>query len=209
MAIKNIIFDLGGVILNIDYRLTLRAFQQLGATHFTEDFTKNPQHTFFIDFEIGKITSAQFRYQLRHFLRLTLTDQQLDDAWCALLLDIPNERLQVLRQLRQQYRTFLYSNTNAIHLQRILKICVRDHQLHSLDDFFEKQYYSHLLGIRKPDVAGYLAILKENNLLPGETLFIDDLYANIAGAQQAGLRAFHLTGPYTLLDVPKLVDGDF
>ena len=205
MAIKNIIFDLGGVILNINYQLTIQAFHQLGATHFVQDFTKNPEHAFFIDFEIGKITAAQFRNSLRECLKLTVSDQVLDNAWNALLLDLPGERLTILRTLKQQYRIFLYSNTNEIHINEVFNICQRQHQLKSLNELFEQAYYSHILGARKPNPEGYLAILKENNLKPDETVFVDDLYLNIQGAQQVGLQTIHINEQQTMLVVPDLI----
>lgn len=205
MKIKNIIFDLGGVILNINYQLTIQAFHELGATHFVQDFTKNPEHAFFIDFEIGKITSQQFRDSLRECLYLDVQDEVLDKAWNALLLDFPVERLALLQDLKQQYRTFLFSNTNAIHVDEVFNILQRQHQINSLAAFFEKEYYSHILGARKPHAEGYLAILQENNLQPAETVFVDDLYANILGAQKVGLHTIHIAESRTIMDIPELL----
>lgn len=205
MKIKNIIFDLGGVILNINYQLTIQAFHQLGATHFVQDFTKNPEHAFFINYEIGKITSQQFRNSLRECLYLNVSDEIIDNAWNALLLDFPAERLKLLNQLKQQYRTFLYSNTNEIHINEVFNIAERQHGIRAFHEFFEKAYYSHTLGFRKPDPEGYLAILEENNLNPSETVFVDDLYLNITGAQKVGLHTIHINENQNLLDVPHVI----
>lgn len=205
MKIKNIIFDLGGVILDINYQLTIQAFHKLGAIHFVQDFTKNPEHAFFIEYETGKISSQQFRESLRDCLRLDVSDQIIDNAWNALLLNFPAERLALLRQLKQQYRTFLFSNTNEIHLDEVLKLLQRQHQIASLGEFFEKDYYSHLLGVRKPHPEGFLTILNEHSLQPAETVFVDDLYSNILGAQKVGLQTIHINEKQTLLNVPELI----
>jgi len=205
MTIKNIIFDLGGVILNINYQLTIQAFHRLGATHFAMDFTKNPEHAFFYDYETGKITSEQFRDNLRKCLCLDVSDNVLDDAWNAMLLDLPKERLAFLQDIKKQYRTFLFSNTNAIHIDAIFDLCRREHQVNSFNDLFERAYYSHTLGLRKPDQAGFLKILHENKLEPHQTVFVDDLYSNIVGAQKAGLQGVHLVEPMTILQLPELI----
>ncbi len=205
MPVKNIIFDLGGVILNIDFQLTFTAFEQLGAEKVNWKRVKKTEQEFFHAYETGKITSQAFRKKMCALLGLTVSDQIFDQAWNALLLGLPAEHLALLRQLKQQYRTFLFSNTNAIHSQEFFKITERQHQIKSLDEFFEKQYYSHLLGLRKPDPEGFLTILNENNLAPAETVFVDDLYANIQGAQAVGLHTIHINKSHNLSHVPALI----
>jgi len=115
-------------------------------------------------------------------------------------LDFPAERIQLLQQLRNKYRIFLFSNTNALHLAALRAIYTRTFGTGSLEDLFEKTYYSHLMGMRKPDKASYEYILKENGLVGSETLFVDDAIINVEGAEHAGLKGLYLRPGISLLD---------
>src|SRR4051794_37372836 len=117
MTIKNIIFDLGGVIINIDYKKTIAEFKRIGAFDFEILFTQHKQDSLFDDFDTGKISAIEFRNQLRHKLDLPLKDEEIDNAWNAMLLDLPLDRLQFIKSLRDEYKVYLFSNTNAIHLK--------------------------------------------------------------------------------------------
>ncbi len=192
MNIKNIIFDLGGVILNIDYHLTIDAFIKLGFENFDEVFTQAKQTGIFDQLDKGLVSPVEFRNGVRELAGKPFTDAQIDDAWNVLLLDFPVHRLKLLEQIRDQYRTFLLSNTNQIHCE------VYTHDLHNvygvkdLSHFFEKVYYSHQIHLRKPDKEAYQIILDQNNLTPEETLFIDDTEQHIEGAKLVGINTYHL-----------------
>ncbi|MDR4987474.1 MAG: hypothetical protein RG741_01385 [Bacteroidales bacterium] len=114
-TVKNIIFDLGGVLLNIDYGLTIAAFKKLGVEDFDGFFTQAAQHKVFDRFDTGHVTPGEFRDRLRRLSGLNLSDRQIDDAWNAMLLDMPADRIKLLQKVRRNYRIFLLSNTNAIH----------------------------------------------------------------------------------------------
>ncbi len=199
-GIKNIIFDLGGVIINLDNQRTTDAFVALGLKNIKEYFGHGHAASFFKDYEIGKITDRQFIDAIRETGGLNATDQAIVDSWNALLLDFPVERIQLLNQLGQRYRLFLFSNTNALHLTALRAIYTRTFGSGSLEDYFEKTYYSHLLGMRKPDRASYEYILQENGLNGPETLFVDDAIINVEGAEQAGLKGLFLRPGISLLD---------
>jgi len=190
----SIIFDLGGVILNIDYHRTTRAFKALGMDDFERHFTQLKQQHLFDLYETGHISDADFRLGLRPHLRPDVTDAEIDDAWNAMLLDLPSARLNLLRELAEGRRLFLLSNTNGIHIDAFHALLKREHDLSDLAGFFERVYYSYQIGMRKPDPAIFLKVCTDNGLDPEFTLFIDDSPQHVEGARTAGLKAVHLTG---------------
>lgn len=202
-GIKNIIFDLGGVLLNIDYQLTNKAFTDLGVKNFTELYSQFHADTLFEDLETGRVSEEEFIARLRPHIPGKVTDRQIIAAWNAMLLDYPLARLQLLQQLRLHYNLYLLSNTNAIHLREVNAILERTRGIPSLAAFFDRSYYSHLIGLRKPENEAYQLILDENNLRPEETLFIDDTLPNIDAAQKLGIQVIHLQAPKTILDIFK------
>ncbi|MGB0894154.1 MAG: hypothetical protein ACPGUD_07085 [Parashewanella sp.] len=118
-GISTLLFDLGGVIINIDYHETSKAFQLLGFEHFADVYTQHTQSSLFSNFETGKTTSEQFRNFIRQNSKQSLTDQQIDDAWNAMIFDFPSTRLKLLKQLKSQYQLVLFSNINPIHLAKV------------------------------------------------------------------------------------------
>jgi HAD superfamily hydrolase (TIGR01509 family) len=202
-SIKNIIFDLGGVIINIDYAKSTDALRAFTDPSIQVDFSQKAQSELFDLYEKGDISSAEFRDGLRKEYGITASDEQIDQAWNTMLLDIPAERIELLRQLSRQYRLFLLSNTNAIHMLAFNKIVEDAHGMPSLDGLFEKAYYSHLVRKRKPGGEVFEHILAENGLKREETLFIDDSIQHIEGARQVGLQALHLAPPLTINEVLK------
>ncbi len=200
-TIKNIIFDLGGVILNINNKLTEDAFIKLGVKNFHEIFGHGHAASFVLEYEIGKITDEQFIRELKKLVGSSVSDEQILAAWNVILLDFPPERIQLLNKLKKQYRLFLFSNTNALHAVEFKKRYRAAFKNNELDDHFERAYYSQILGMRKPDVEPFLQIIKENNLVPEETLFIDDALINVEGAKAAGLKGYFLEPGKTILDI--------
>lgn len=189
---KNIIFDLGGVILNIDYNLTVKAFTQLNTPNFDSLFSKAKQTDLFDLFEKGQITPFEFRKRLRIQLNSELTDEAIDNCWNALLLDLPLERLQLLQKLAITHRTFLLSNTNEIHINRFNIYLKERFNVADLSNYFEKVYLSYEVGMRKPDVEIFHKVLNDNNLEPEETLFIDDSGQHIQTAKKIGIKTYLL-----------------
>ena len=200
-GIKNIIFDLGGVILNIDNKLTEDAFVKLGVKNFHEIFGHGHAASFVLEYEIGKITDEQFISELKKLVGSSVSDEEILDAWNVILLDFPPKRIQLLNDLKKHYRLFLFSNTNALHVVELKRRYRDAFNNNELDDLFEKAYYSQILGMRKPDVESFLYIIKENNLQPEETLFVDDALINIEGANKTGLIGYFLEPGKTILDI--------
>lgn len=194
---KNLILDLGGVLLNLDYKRTKQAFADLGVPDFDAHYTQFKGSPLFDDLETGKVSPAAFFEALRAHTALSLTDGQIAQAWNAMLLDFPKSRMALLKELKGRYRLFLLSNTNAIHHEAFQKTC-KETTGENLDDFFEKAYYSHLMGARKPDAEPFRMILEEQGLKGEETLFVDDTLPNLAGAVKTGMQTIHLQPPMTL-----------
>ena len=191
-SIKNIIFDLGGVILNINYQLTRTAFEALGVNDFNSLYSQFHGSDLFNSLETGHVTTEEFLAEMHQHVPATVTDEQIVAAWNAMLLDFPLQRLQLLQQLRQHYNLYLLSNTNAIHLEAFNRILQDSRCIPSLGGFFD---------YRKPDKECYQVVLDENGLVAEETLFIDDTLPNIEGAKAVGLQTIHLQSPKTIIDI--------
>jgi putative hydrolase of the HAD superfamily len=193
--IKNVIFDFGAVILDIDGTRTSSAFRDLGVHQF-ESFQQflvsHDQQELFHQIETGDLTPAEFRNGIRKWSDSHLSDSQIDAAWNAMLVGYRVERLDLLIRLKKRYRTFLLSNTNSIHWDCFSRML---HPLgyEGLHVFFEKDYYSHLLHMRKPDAAIYHHVLSDAGLDPRETLFLDDNLMNLEGARAVGITSIQVT----------------
>lgn len=190
--IKAIIFDFGGVILDIDFNKTCIAFNDIGVKGFAEMYSLKDANPLFQGLEKGTFSEEEFYGEFRNFANTNLPDEQIKYALNALLLNYRKEALQTLKDIKPKYKLFLLSNTNAIHLQAFRKIYEEEIGEGSLEDYFDKVYYSHEIGYRKPGKEAYEIVLKENNLSPAETLFIDDSIKNIEGAKELGLQTILL-----------------
>jgi len=185
---KNIIFDFGGVIIRIDYNRIAATFKTFGIGDFDTLYSQLHQDTLFDDFEKGLITPEKFRDRIREVSGIAITDIQIDEAWNAILIDLPEKNIEALKRLKKTHRIFLLSNTNAIHEKAFMEIVFRDYGKNVLTETFEKIYFSHQMKMRKPDRQIFETVLRENNLIAGETLFVDDSQQHIEGAKKAGLQ---------------------
>lgn len=186
-AYDAVIFDLGGVVLDIDYQRTSDAFQALGLSDFDEIYSQAQQSGLFDRFEIGSISPQHFVNELLHFLPKGTTPNKVVHAWNQMLLDFPKENIDFLKKLGAQKRIFLLSNTNELHASAFERL-FRNQYGFELKSLFEKAYYSHEIGKRKPDVATFQYLCEKNNLLGGQVLFVDDTEKHIRGAESSGLQ---------------------
>ena len=197
--IKNIIFDYGNVIFNIDFTKVAEAWKQLGINNAAEFYGHRQQDPVFNLLERGEISVADFRDRIRELSgKPDLTDEQIDGAWNKIFLDIPQGNHELLEQVKTKYRTFLLSNINAIHYDYVHSYLQKEFGMANNDDLFEKIYYSHLVGKRKPDAEIFEQVLRENNLDPAETLFIDDSPQHLETAQKLGMQTYLMTAPDTI-----------
>ncbi|MBX3242582.1 MAG: HAD family phosphatase [Chitinophagaceae bacterium] len=199
--IDNIIFDLGGVILTLNMPETERILNSYGVSEYGNLFRGGNVSSFFKDYEIGKISDTVFLNSLRKLTDRDIPDADLTDAWNAMLGHFPPERIDLLHTLKKKYRLFLFSNTNALHVEAFRKKYFETFNA-VFDDHFEKAYYSNDLGLRKPDIASFQHIINEQGLDAPKTLFIDDSLANTEAAELAGLKSIHIKPGMTILDIP-------
>lgn len=187
-----VIFDFGGVLLNLDLDSTFRAFADLGIPDFKRLFTLYHGSPVFLDLEIGKVEPKTFAEAIIQEIGRPVPEQEIFDAWNAMLADFRQESLFFVDRLRQIMPTYLYSNTNIIHYEVFQRRISETTPYHHLNDLFLRAYYSHEMGMRKPHPEGYLHILNEQGLKASDTLFVDDNADNIAGAKAVGLMTHHL-----------------
>ena len=188
---KAIIFDLGAVILNINYQNTIDEFTKLGVNNAATFYSKKVQTNLFNQIETGMISSNEFLKALQKETK-NANINQVEKAWNAMLLDLPEERIQLIEKLKKNnYSIYLLSNTNAIHIDAIKKQLGKRKWL-AFCKLFDKMYLSHELGLRKPDVKIFEYILNEQKLKAEEVFFIDDSPQHIASAKKIGIHCHHL-----------------
>lgn len=187
--IRNIIFDLGGVMLDLDADRTFRAFEAMGFTN--EELASNKKYRkIFWQFEIGELSPEEFCENIKLALKRRVSTKEIKDAWNAMILGFKPEKIKFLREINSGYRTFLLSNTNYFHEKIYSRMLSETFGL-SMADIFEKHYYSHLLGMGKPDPEIFNYVLKDSDLIAQETLFVDDSLQHIQSAQKLGIQCFH------------------
>ncbi len=201
MVIENIIFDFGGVIIDIDPMLTVKELEKLGFHDIERLKSKEFYEKVIYKFEKGIDTPAVFHDKLRAFLQMDLSDSQLDEAWNALLFDIPEERIRVIEEVKKNYPVYLLSNSNEIHYD----LYVRDLQLRfgyrEFDELFNKAYFSFDLHLAKPHEEIFEFVINQHEMKPDTTLFIDDRKENIEGARKTGLKTLHLVPPLGIRNI--------
>ena len=190
-GIKNIVFDLGGVLLNIDPKKTIYAFGKLGMDQLVGDHGLSYDHDIFYEMEQGKITPEEFRNGVRKLLPGEASDQEIDDAWTAMLLDFPANRVELVKNLRKEFKVYLFSNTNAIHVEKYHSNFRNQHGF-EVSSLFEKDYYSNEIGFRKPTAESFQKIIWLSGISPEESLFIDDSLPNVEAAIASGLKGLWL-----------------
>ena len=199
-GVKQIIFDLGGVLLNLDYSLTENAFIAAGVKNFPELYSQLQQSDLFDRWETGRMTAEEFVAAMKAASETPLTTEQVLDAWNAMLLDFPIRRLQILQQLRNYYDLFLLSNTNEIHEETFNNTLMQAHGIPNIGVFFDKVYMSHRVGLRKPMPEIFMRVLEDNGLQAGQTLFIDDSPQHIKTANELGIQTIYLQKGMTIED---------
>jgi glucose-1-phosphatase len=199
-GIKHIIFDLGGVLLNIDYDLTEKAFIDAGVTNFGALYSQLKQSDLFDRWETGRMSREEFISAMQQASNTPITEAQVLHAWNAMLLDFPIRRLQILQQLRNYYDLFLLSNTNEIHEEVFNNTLMNEYGIPNIGVFFDRAYMSHRVGLRKPMPEIFLRVLEENQLAPEATLFIDDSPQHIEAAKELGIQTIYLKKGMTIED---------
>ncbi len=188
--IKNIVFDLGGVLVDLDFKSAINGLQQAGFANVKEQLQAFDREGIFQKFELGEMTAEEFRSAIRENSTVTLTDEEVDALWNLMLLEIPREKLELILDLRGKYMVYLLSNTNSIHWDYVCKNAF-NYRGFRVSDYFEKTFLSFEMHLAKPDKAIFEKMLEDANLLAEETLFIDDSEANCKAAAEVGIHAHH------------------
>ena len=187
---ENIIFDLGGVIINLDIDHAFDNFSQLFGrdvrSQMIEDY---PKYKFFQQYELGEIGDDEFRKSLRELANSEVDDAQLDHAWNSMLGELPAERIDWISELVKSYNVVILSNTNAIHINRFNHIFDQSSKFSRPGDLFHKTYYSHEISDRKPNKSCFQYVLDDFGMIPGKTVFYDDNLQNINTASELGINA--------------------
>ena len=191
-AIKNLIFDLGNVLYDIDFKKMNAAFKSMGVEDFDKFFTLNKSDPLFLDLEMGFVNEQEFFDGLRALTNLTLSNEQIVFGWNALLTGFRKKSIEWIKENNTRYHTFLYSNTNQIHHDHFILEFEKDVANYPFVSLFKTPYYSHEMGMRKPDPGSFTYIVDKEGLVAGETLFIDDNEPNIIAAASVGLQVLHL-----------------
>ena len=198
-----IIFDLGGVLINLNYQATAHAFEQLGLKNFSEMYSQAAQSGLFDEFEKGKSSVPYFVNKLLDYLPSGTSANQVVEAWNTMILDFPIQNLRLLESLKDRHRLFLLSNTNEIHIQKVHQQLQNVSEHETLHLYFEQTYFSSDIGMRKPDAEIFEFVLQQNQLNPAKTLFIDDTEQHILGAQSVGIHTYHLQKGESICEVLK------
>lgn len=190
-GIKNIIFDLGGVLLNIDPKKTIDAFGQLGMEQLVKDSGLSYDHEIFFQMEQGKLSPDEFRKGVQEMLPSPVSFEEIDAAWTAMLLDFPEIRVQLVKNLSKEFTIYLFSNTNAIHVEKYHSNFRKQHGF-EVSSLFEKDFYSNEIGFRKPTLESFQEIIRLSGINPEESIFIDDSKLNVDASIVSGLKGFWL-----------------
>jgi len=195
-SIRNIIFDFGGVICNIDISRSEKKFKEFGPPKTISTLSKEEQSLEFeklVDqLETGMMTPVEFRETIREYYLSAPSDEAIDEAWNALLLDIPRDRIRLLEKIRDHYHIFLLSNSNEIHYRKYLHMFRQKFGYRDFSELFEKAWFSFQIHMKKPELEIFEFVLSDGGLLPGETLFIDDTLIHIESARRIGINGYHL-----------------
>ena len=184
--IKNLIFDFGGVIIDIEPIRVGQAFLDMGVKNIEKVHELAVSRGLYLNLEKGLITPAEFRDGLREASGLKLTDDRIDSAWNSMIVNFPKSRFNLIKQLKENYNVYLLSNTNEIHFNYFDQYAINHLGVKCLDDFFTRCFYSHKMKMRKPELEIYTKMMETVNINPSESLYIDDIEENILAGRELG-----------------------
>ena len=188
--VTTVIFDLGGVIVDLDWELCIRNFENLGINNMHNLINTTLQRGFILDYEMGQISDEQFREEIRKNATLKVTDEQIDYAWTSLLVGIPAEKLDLLMELRKKYKVLMLSNTNNLSFRFSEKMF--EVNGYRISNFFDKCYLSYEMKLAKPSAEIFVALLADAGLKAEECLFLDDGIHNINTASELGFQTEYI-----------------
>lgn len=191
-SIKNIIFDLGNVLYDINFSIMYSEFERLGIPHFEKHFTLNQSDQIFFDLEKGLIHEQDFFERFRELTKMPLSNEAIQNAWNSLLVGFRKGSIEWITEHNKEWNIYLYSNTNKIHYDYFIPQFEREVMAIPFNSLFKKPYYSHEMGQRKPDPSSFQYIMEKEGLTPSQTLFVDDNEPNVIAAASVGLNVLYL-----------------
>jgi glucose-1-phosphatase len=203
MKFKAVIFDFGNVIINIELQRIYNTFAKFTSKTPTYIEKRLEEDQIFRRYESGQFTDEEFREVIRQTLGFPLSDKEIDTSWNAILLDIPTDRIELIKNIRQKFPIYLLSNTNNIHIEASNLYLKKQHSIENLDLLFDKVFLSYQMGMWKPDVEIYHTVLKQIKLQPHEALFLDDNLKNIESAKAIGMQTILVEPPTSITEYCK------
>lgn len=200
--IKNIIFDWGGVLIDVTMKRFVTTCKEYGISFDDGEISSTHKAGFFQEYELGNISTEDLRNELRKRASKDLSDQDIDYIWNTMIEDVPKDKLQLLESLRTRYNVYLLSNTNALHWESASDAVFCFNGL-GKNDFFKKIFLSYEMHLAKPDTEIFTCMLKEAGLKPEETLFVDDSMTNCKAAESVGINVAHYTPGESLQEIFK------
>ncbi len=200
--ISTLIFDLGGVLVDLDWNRCVEEFKKLGVNEVAKYLSTTIDTGFILDYECGKISTEELRENIRSFSNQKLDDRQIDDAWASLLIGIPQAKLDLLLELKKTYRIVMLSNINPLSF----KVCneMFNNGDKNIYDYFDKLYLSYKMKMCKPNKNIFLQLLKEEDANGSECLFLDDSPINVNTAKEVGINS-RLIEPFQKLDLKDFI----
>ncbi len=195
-----LIFDLGNVIIDLDYNRAFDLIKSLVPSSYHAKVETFYLTDFHKAYEKGEIDSPTFRNEVRAYFGQTWDEQKVDGLWNSILGKIPKKRLELVAKLKENYQLAVLSNTNAIHIDAVYQMLKQDHQMDRFEPLFDRIFYSHEMGLAKPSAEIYETMLSELGTSADRVIFFDDLEANVRGAASVGIRAIQVTGPNVIFD---------
>ncbi|MCA0362743.1 MAG: HAD family phosphatase [Bacteroidetes bacterium] len=203
--IKAVVFDFGNVIINIDLEKTYQAFADLTFKPVSKVKALFLENEIFRKYEIGFFDEEEFRDVVRQTLGYPLNDDEIDEAWNALLLDAPVNRIKYLEELRLKIPVYLLSNTNFTHIKASKKYFRDKHGFPEFFEIFNHAFFSYEIKLYKPDYEIYHHLIKELKLEPHQILFLDDNQSNIDAALEVGINAIKINPPEDFMPILDLL----
>jgi len=200
-SVKNVVFDLGNVIIDIDFQVMFNAFKSIGFDYDETIFEKQEVKDLFTGIEKGKIAPQEFRNEITNATDQKISNDDVDRVFNSILIGYPAERIKLIERLKEKYRLFLLSNTTLIHYHCYSEMLYKEFGYPHLGYLLEKCYYSHELGMRKPEKEIYQHVLNDSGLRPKQTLFIDDMEQNLKPAIELGFQTIQVNREFTIMDI--------
>ncbi|HSF54687.1 MAG TPA: HAD family phosphatase [Algoriphagus sp.] len=195
-----LIFDLGNVIIDLDYQRAFNLIKSLVPSAYHSKVDSFYITDFHKAYEQGKLDSSSFRNEVRAYFGQNWEDKKVDELWNSILGKIPNERLNLISKLKENYQLGILSNTNEIHIDAVYEMLRADHGMDRFEPLFDRIFYSHEMGLAKPSTEIYEQMLADLGAKADRVIFFDDLEANVKGAASVGIKAIQVTGPNVLFD---------